>query len=52
MTKSCKTNFDVKILTSSMRDDGNLLSKMYGTAKHSNTTKSGLCVAKSNKWTI
>jgi transposase InsO family protein len=50
--KPHRTSSSVKILTSSMREDVNLLSKMHGTTKHSIATKSGSCVAESSRWMI
>jgi hypothetical protein len=47
-TKPCKTSSSMKISTSLMTEDGNLLSKMHGTVRHSNATKSGSCVAESS----
>jgi hypothetical protein len=47
-TNPCKTSSGVKISTSSKREDGNLLSKMHGTVRHSNATKSDSCVAESS----
>jgi hypothetical protein len=50
--KPRRTSSGVKISISSIREDGNLLSKMYGTAKHSNATKRSSCVAESSRWKI
>jgi hypothetical protein len=51
-TKLRRTSFGARILTSSMKEDGNLLLKMHGTARHSNSTKSSLCAVESSRWTI
>jgi hypothetical protein len=48
-TKPRWTSSGVKISTSSMREDANLLSNMHGTTKHSNATKRGLCVVERSR---
>jgi hypothetical protein len=35
-----------------MKEDGNLLLKIYSTTRNSNATKSSSCVAESSRWTI
>jgi hypothetical protein len=52
MTKLCRTSSGVKISTASMKEDGNMLSKMHDTARHSNATKSGSCIGESSRWKI
>jgi hypothetical protein len=38
--------------TSSTNEDGNQLSKMHSTARHSGAITSDLCIVGSSKWTI
>jgi hypothetical protein len=50
--KPRRTSSDMRISTSPMKEDVNLLLKMHGTASHSNATKSGSCVVESSRGTI
>jgi hypothetical protein len=52
MTKPHRTSSDVKMLTLLMKEDGNLLLKMYSTANHSGAISSGSCVVERYRWMI
>jgi hypothetical protein len=50
--KPCRTSSSTKMLTLSTKEDGNLLLKIYGTTRRSDTISSGSCAAESSRWMI
>jgi hypothetical protein len=51
-TKPRRTSSDTKMSALLAQEDGNLLLKMHGTARHSSAIRSGSCVAESSRWMI